>query len=226
MSSNDFDMRLAIVWKNILLLSHQKFFDGFTQAALDREHGHDKLPQPGYVGRSYRPGGLILIGQNPGNGAGGLTPPDERQYQLLYDLRDASSSSKRLIAYRSLMIALEKDVMVTWRIVRNVVTPLLDELAVTFNKIAYLNLMKFRTVDNHPPKTLYNRCWPHTDEQLNALSPGWVVALGAGTYDKFVSQYDGSAKHDRVTRSIGDWVLPAQGKLDIERIGKRFRSKL
>jgi hypothetical protein len=224
--SNDLEMRLAIVWKNILRLSHQGFFDGFAHAAIDREHGHDKLPQPGYVGRSYRPSGLVLMGQNPGNGKDGMTPPDERQYRLLYDLRDANSSSKRLKAYRSLMITLETEVMVTWKIVRNVVTPLLDELELTFDKIAYLNLMKFRTVDNHPPNTLYNRSWPQTVEQLNALSPGLVVALGAGTHDKFVNRYTGSANHDRVTRSIGDRVLPAQGLLDIERIGKRFRGKL
>ncbi len=225
-SSSDFDIRLASVWESILQLSHREFFDDFSRHVIDREHGHDKLPQPGFVGRSYRPGGLILIGQNPGNGRGGLTSPDERQYQLLYDLRDANSSSKRLKAYRNLMTALETEVMITWNIVQNVVKPLLDELGLTFDKIAYLNLMKFRTIGNDPPGTLYNRSWPKTVEQLNALSPGLVVALGKGTYSKFINKYRGSADHDRVERSIGDRVLPPQGQLDIKRIGKRFRGKL
>ena len=102
------------------------------------------------------------------------------------------------------MTALETEVMVTWKIVRKVAMPLLEELGLTFDKIAYLNLMKFRTIDNHPPDTLYNRSWPQTVEQLNALSPALVVVLGAGAYRKFVKRYYGSANHDFVTRSIGE----------------------
>src|SRR5260370_27944594 len=120
-SSSNFDIRLPIVWQSILQLSHEEFFDGFSQAMIDREHGHDKLPQPGYVGRSYRPGGLIVIGQNPGNGRDGLTLSDERQHQFLYDLRNAEGSSNCLKAYRNLMGALGTEVMITWNIVRNVV---------------------------------------------------------------------------------------------------------
>jgi hypothetical protein len=225
-SSSNLDIRLAIIWQNILQRSHLEFFDGFVHAAIDRQHGHDKLSQPGYVGRSYHPGGLVVIGQNPGNGRDGLTPPDERQYQFLYELRDAKGSSERLKAYRSLMTTLETEVMTTWKIVRNVVEPLLGQLGLKFDEIAYLNLMKFRTISNSPPEMLYNRSWTHTVEQINALSPGLIVALGAGAYRKFKKRYRGKAEHDFVTRSIGDSGLPAQGQLDVVRIGKRFRGKL
>jgi len=224
-SNSDFDISLAIVWERILNLSHENFFDGFSHAVIDREHGHDKLPQPGYVGRSYRPGGLILIGQNPGNGGDGLTLPDRCQYQLLYNLRNAKGSSDRVKAYRKLMDTLETEVMITWKIVQNVVIQLLHDLGITFDKVAYLNLMKFRTKDNRPPPSkLYERSWPITVEQLNALSPGLVVALGRGAYRKFKSRYHGSANHDCVTRRYSS--LPPQGQLDIERIGKCFQGKL
>ncbi|MDE2361863.1 MAG: hypothetical protein KGM42_04220 [Hyphomicrobiales bacterium] len=218
---------VARLWRNILQASRDQIFEGAEEAIVDRWHGNDRLPQPGFVGLNYERGGLLLIGQNPGNdGVGkGLSRADQLQYQLLIRLRDAEDSEV-VGAYTELMNALGSTVMPSWKIVRNVVYPLLRALdGQTLNHIAYTNLVKFRTVDSKFNRTIYDASWSATIDQINLLKPALIVALGAGTFNQLQRRYKGTVPIKKVRRQIGDSGLPAAGRSDIAEIAAFWRSR-
>ncbi|HUB12426.1 MAG TPA: hypothetical protein VMB34_10745 [Acetobacteraceae bacterium] len=139
-------------------MDHSETFAGASNAAIDRPHGHDRIAQPGFVGRRYLPGGVLLIGQNPGNDriGKGRSEADLRQYEILHRLREAGVNNAESLS-AELMSVLGSFVMPTWLIVRNVVDPLLAALHLELDEICYINLIKFRTLDSGIPSELYKK---------------------------------------------------------------------
>jgi len=211
---------VAALWQRILRVDHASLFVGAAGDIKDRDHGFDRLPQPGFIGCDYRPGGVLLLGQNPGSDpkGKGMSPSDQLQYRLLSALRDASDNAEALAAFKNLMSALGVKVMPHWAIARNVVQPLLNDLGVNLNQVAYTNMVKFRTNDSGFANTLYEKSWELTSEQIDLLSPSIIVALGVATHRGFMKRYRGRAKVYKITRGIGDTFLPAAGKSDIAAI--------
>lgn len=218
-----FEIDAAPLWQQILRLGHAKFFAGFETAAIDRLHGFDRLPQPGFVGKRYRPDdGIVFVGKNPANGGDGMLPGDMQQYPLLKALCDASADNV-IPTFRHLMAGLGTTVMPCWPIVQVVVTPLLNGLRLSLDDVAYINLCKFRT-SNVPPRELYKRSWPTTLRQIELLRPSAIVALGNGTHGELLRHYKGSARVFRIQRGWGDRRLTPQGKQDIEQIITALRA--
>lgn len=224
----DLPARVAMLWQSILRSNQAEVFAGYEVSAKNRPHGHDRLPQPGFVGPSYRPGGVMIIGQNPGNDvvANGESSTNLRQYELLRQLRDAVDSAAVVSASHELMAALGSEIMPTWSIVKNIVLPLLSALRLTLDDVAYTNLVKFRTVESNLASQIYGRSWDTTSAQIRLLEPAYIIALGLGTHREITRRYIGSAEIHRVQRSRGDWALPDKGRRDIELISTRLRNKL
>jgi hypothetical protein len=223
----DLPTRVALLWQKILRSDHAEAFAGTVGSAIDRSHGHDRLPQPGFVGSRYQPRGIMILGQNPGNdaiGKGG-SAADLHQYDILGRLRDAVDTEAATAASKELMAALGSAVMPTWLIVQNVVWPLLTALDLALDDIAYTNLVKFRTFDSSFASRIYDWSWPATSKQICLLEPSVIIALRIGTYDKFERRYKGSARHFRVQRSRGDTRLPNEGRKDIERIAAQLHRR-
>ena len=218
-----FEIDAALLWQQILCLDRAKLFAGFESAAIDRPHGFDRLPQPGFVGNRYRlDDGIVLVGKNPANGGDGMSPGDIRQYQLLKALCDATADNV-YPAFRHLMAALGTTVMPCWPIVQVVVTPLLNGLRLSLDDVAYINLCKFRTSDM-PPRGLLKRSWPVTLQQIELLRPSAIVALGDGTHGELLRHYNGGVRVFRIQRVRRDTRLPPQGKRDIEQIVTALRT--
>lgn len=216
------------VWRSILLADHSEFFSECPKYIRDTGHEMDKVPQPGFIGSRYRRGGLLLIGQNPGNDRvanGALSQADQEQYDLL-TLLSGSREGHAPQAFNSLMEALGKSVMPKWIIYKNVVKPLLDGLALTLDDVAYTNLMKYHTTGSQLPMSLFRKAWVTTERQLDLLAPRVIVCLGYGTASKFESLYCGSARHYKIERRRGDTKLPPRGEADIAMICARERSIL
>ena len=207
-------------------MDHSETFAGASNAAIDRPHGHDRIAQPGFVGRRYLPGGVLLIGQNPGNDriGKGRSEADLRQYEILHRLREAGVNNAESLS-AELMSVLGSFVMPTWLTVRNVVDPLLAALHLELDEICYINLIKFRTLDSGIPSELYKKLWPHTARQIELLRPTAIVALGIETHKRLRHQYRGNASVFRVHRARGDTRLPAEGQKDIELIAEQIRTK-
>jgi hypothetical protein len=220
----DFPTRVALLWQKILRSDHADAFAGTVGSAIDRSHGHDRLPQPGFVGSRYQPQGVLILGQNPGNDAigKGESAADLHQYEMLRRLRDAVDTASAVAASKALMAALGSTVMPTWLIVQNVVRPLLAALNLTLDDIAYTNLVKFRTSGSSFASRIYDRSWVETSGQICLLEPSVIIALGNATHDQFKRRYKGPARHFRVQRCRGDTRIPDEGRRDIERIAAQL----
>jgi len=221
--SGEFVDRVALLWQKILRVDHANTFAGASAIAIDRPHGHDRLPQPGYVGVRYRPGGILLLGQNPGNDpiGKGESAEDLQQYALLHRLKDAPAAAA---VARELMAALAVNVMPTWPIIRNVVQPLLTKLGIGLDDIAYTNLVKFRTINSGIKGSIYDASWPVTLEQISLLNPANIIALGVETNKQFKRLYRdrGGAHVYHIPRAIGDTRLSAEGAEAIDYIVRQL----
>jgi hypothetical protein len=89
-------LELAKLWQSILRTDPNRLFGPDTDILMDRPNTGDDLPQPGFVGPLYRPGGVLFLGNNPGNGPSDPNDLDNleiRHIRALRDLKDATPDS-------------------------------------------------------------------------------------------------------------------------------------
>lgn len=220
----EFDARIALLWQEILQQTQGDTFSEAKEYAIDRAHGFDRLPQPGLVGPRYRPGGVVLLGQNPGNDKTGKgnSKEDNHQYKLLDRLKDAPDTASAIAASQDLMSALTSEVMPTWPITRNVCLPLLASLGLDLQDVAYINLVKFRTSSSKFGSAIYKASWHLTSRQIDLLAPKYIIALGVETHRRLTRLYQGHLQIFRVARAIGDTRLSSRGEADIEYIAAQI----
>ncbi len=177
---------LAQLWQAILQTDPSQLFGCGAEILMDRSNVGDDLPQPGFVGPSYRVGGVLFLGNNPGNGPSNpsdLTNLEIRHLQALRDLKAAPPDSLQG-SFEALMESLEP-IMLEWGLVRNYVRPIISEATLDLDSIAYLNLFKWRS-KRKPFTSMYRQSWQeHTGEQYSVLRPRFVVALGLTTFNWF-----------------------------------------
>lgn len=198
-----FHKSLALHWRDTLLLDPEKIFGSEAERLLNRNWG-DRVPQPGYVGPNYRPGGLIFVSMNPGGGPKeGLGDEDLRMYEALQRLRNCKTAQaiKSFAALAHLLQA----VMPTWKIYKVFVAPVLEYSHSDFSAVAYLNLLKWRTKKSHSLRSLYKLSWDnHTRQQVELLRPSTVVALGTDAGTAFRRFYTNDIQFQAIPRVIGN----------------------
>ena len=110
--------------------------------------------------------------------------------------------------------------MPTWKIFRNFIAPVLEYAGVDFSRVAYLNLLKWRTKKSSGLARLYDLSWhDHTQDQFGLLQPSLVIAIGSDAGNAF-RRHDPSGVHfDAIPRVIGNNIGP-EGYAALERIKK------
>jgi hypothetical protein len=187
MENDDFRTELAILWQSILQADPALTFGTSVEWLVHRNYG-DEIPQPGFVGTKYREGGILFLAMNPAGGTkDGLGDSDQKQYEKLLCLRDASNENA-LRAFNELMDHL-LPFMETWKIILNYVNPLLNKGGLTIKDVAYVNLMKWRTLKGANLNRLYDISWEaHTHDQLNMLNPGVIIAISKSVIAPCISK--------------------------------------
>lgn len=206
----------AVLWRRILTTDPEAVF-GTQASRLMNRNWADRLPQPGYMGARYRPGGLVFVSMNPGAGSqAGLSADDQRQYGALQRLRDADEPSARA-AFDELTDVLAA-IMPGWKIHQNFVAPVLRAAGLDFSEVAYVNLLKWRTTASSGLARLYELSWDHhTREQLELLAPSRIIAIGSDAGRAFQRHSTASVDFDFIPRAIGNNVGPA-GRVALARI--------
>jgi len=216
---------IVALWHEVANSDHTSVFKQAPQAARKR-NAFDKIPQPGFVGPHYRPGGMLFMGKNPGNDPGAeLSPPDTAQLRLI-DAFIKSRPEKLRAAFDDLMEGLLHSVMPHWLIVRVLVNPVLDSVSRSLSEVAYLNMVKFHTESTNLPKSLFDQSWPQTAAQLTLLDPAVIVVLGLSTAKAFFPRYTGQARNYVFPRSNGDKYLENRAKGLITDFAQKEKAKL
>ena len=199
----DFQTLLALHWHETLRLDPEAIFGAEAKRLLNRNWG-DRIPQPGYVGFNYRPGGLVFVSMNPGGGPlEGLGEEDLSMYEALKRLRDCNTGqvTKSFAALSHLL----HSVMQTWKIHKVFVAPVLESSRNDFSNVAYLNLLKWRTKKSSNLRNLYKLSWNnHTKKQVELLQPSDVVAIGADAGREFRRYYTNDIQFQSIPRVIGN----------------------
>jgi len=136
------------------------------------------LPQPFAVGSGYRPGGVAVVGINPGASADGGYK--ERRKHALDKF--AAGDDAALEEYWD---ALASDAENYWNpryLAR------LRSLRLNLSELLVGNLALCATAENKYPKPMLRNCWAsHTASVLQNYAPGTVILMGSFTVmDEFV----------------------------------------
>ena len=138
-----------------------------------------RLPFLGYVGASFRTGGVVLMAINPGGGSDKYkkTVEDERLCPALQRLQDSSPQMAAVAAGEVFQNYIE--VLPTWNLWR-IVNPVLKATDTDINSIAFLNVVPFRTKgDAKPHVKARNFSWAKiVSPLLSVLKPSQIIALG------------------------------------------------
>ncbi|MCZ8315585.1 hypothetical protein [Phreatobacter sp.] len=172
------------------------------------EPNHAKIPQIGFVGRDFLPGGDVLLGINPGGGGDAYvrTPEDLRLLPIISTLR-SETASPDLMETAFDQYAKNMQTWNLWRIAK----PVLDACGRNQSEVAYLNWCPFRTRnDAMPHAPSMRRCREaYLAPLLNKLAPGRVIALGKKVGTHLQKEPLGGARRFVVPRTIGDSYLSA-----------------
>ena len=177
----------------------------------------------GYVGAEYAPGGLVLLGINPGGGGDAYTrrtSDDQVFYPFLERLKTAPPDA-RLEAFEDVNRT-SVPILQQWNLWR-IVRPTIEAAGRTIQQVAYLNAVPYRTRQDKPPLlAAQRRAWEQlTGPFIPALEPAAIVALGMKAGRVLVRFYVGEATTYCVPRTIGDIYLSDQATAVLEVIRDR-----
>jgi hypothetical protein len=218
---------LAQLWQSILTADPYRLFGRDAEILMDRSSAGDDLPQPGFVGSTYRPGGVLFLGNNPGNGPEDPDDLDDLERRHIRALRDLKAAPPNSLqgSFEALMESLVP-VMSEWGLVQKYVRPILSGADMDLDSIAYLNLFKWRSKifkwrsTKDTPARVYRQSWQkHTGKQCRLLRPIFVVALGNETFGWFKRISSASdttgVKVFRLKRARNDWQCPPEETLQV-----------
>jgi uracil-DNA glycosylase len=219
------DKKLAELWHRVAIADHRHVFEQAPRCVRSRNE-FDEVPQPGFVGSRYKQGGLLFVGKNPGNDPGReLSRPDKEQLNAIQQFQH-TEEDVRGQGFLSLMETLGNSVMPQWTIVKKLVGPILDGLALSLDQVAYINLVKYHTHDTDLHSSLYDRSWPLTMQQISMLSPSVIIVLGKSAGDAFETRYKGAARRYIVPRTIGDKSIEPRVLSVAVELGRREKAYL
>jgi hypothetical protein len=197
-------------------------FGPFDSQSPTSEPQDATIPQIGFVGRDYQPGGDVLLGINPGGGGDAYTRTVEDS--LLLPMIEALRKGEASPDAMAMAFAQYAANMRTWNLWR-IVEPTLNACGRNQSEVAYLNWCPFRTRnDAMPHAPSMRRCREaYLAPLLAELAPTRVIALGkkAGCY--LLREPFGDAQRFVVPRTNGDRYISAEAhqSLDFIRSAKR-----
>lgn len=154
-------------------------FDAIIRSVRDYPSDCVSLPLPGYVGKNFTSRRIVFIGQSPGQAG----PKRSDGYWAGKHHFDESMTVTELRAhYFEGLIRCSLGKFVEY---------LLDDTNVSFDDIAFTNIVKNSITANDYPMTVTIKFWePYLRKQLDILKPKLIVCLGRLASDAFDKNAD------------------------------------
>lgn len=181
------------LWKLVQVTRQQIFGSDDDQIWMPAHQQQDaSIMVPPFFGNNYRPGGILLLGINPG---GGDYKNEHRNYgdSLVYPIAhaftscDASSADLVYInQFRPAFVTAKP----TWPIYHQHLAPLLKAASIGLQEIAYFNFIPYRCRKNRYPvatrSPIIERCSRLIVNPLvSVLEPSLIVCVGKTVHDWF-----------------------------------------
>ena len=216
--------RIADLWWELMQIPRECFYTDKPQHIPMNLTEDSKVMSPGYVGRTYQPGGWLLIGHFPAGGTEGYTvrrdPSDQRLYDAFRALRDTGDDPDLRRGNFETMSDIWIENQSRHRIYSNLIRHALDAGGLEDHDVAFLNLFPYRTRENkRPTSSMLRSAWNiAVSRQIEALQPGRIIALGIAVSDALDTLYEGRLPVTVLRRSNGDHYLTAEAKSAISEL--------
>ena len=163
---DEWEQRLAALWHEIATFPYADHLP-----PQKREYPLTTQIHPGYVGPSYRKGGLLFIAMN----RGGST--DDPYDKAVLDGIKEGPSVKAYSALTSNVLGAIR--AARWPVIPAYIRPIMERLGQGPEEIAYINAVPFQVGNNRWLGALYPEVWSiSTGRQVALIDPGAVVFLG------------------------------------------------
>jgi hypothetical protein len=181
-TENPFRLTIALASHAVAQLKPEQIFGENNPIIAINHPLNGSTASTGWVGESYKAGGTIFMGINPGGGTKAKTqePEDDAKlYGLLRNFKQAQRQNEILDAFMRLNKGY-MEIQPRHKIYSNLIAIFLEKLRLNINDTAFLNLVPFRTrEDKPPPKASFLPAWTlATRGQLDAFKPSRVFLLG------------------------------------------------
>ena len=213
-TTGDF-MTLAIEFQRVAQIQRASLYGSERDPQLPAHLVEDaRVPFLGFCGHRYETGGVVLLAINPGGG-GDAYVSRTREDQVLIPLIEEFLKApipKVETAFGRMCDEYQKMVQ-TWNL-RRILVPTVEACGKTIDQVCYLNCFPYRTAgDVQPSASALATAWIKITQQLiDVLKPGKVVALGKKAGKVAEAKYSGSATLYTVPRTIGDTRISAEAQ--------------
>jgi len=178
-----------------------------------------RTPRPAWIGEHYRPGGVVLLGKNPGGGAAThihvRSVADAATYSALGQLNDR----RNLEAYRHWREE-EGKALPSWNFWRSI-SAVLGALKLSRDEVAIGNLLPLRTRDNRVRISDLRQAWHlNTASLIALLQPRLIIRMTADFRDDLRRLAPPGCQVCGFSRANGDSHITAAGQRDLAEIAK------
>jgi hypothetical protein len=159
----------------------------------------------------------VFVAGNPGGQkTDDIGLADNKQYKLLQRLRSARPA-ERIKAFDDLNRDLVRS-MKDWRIYDMYIARIFKGLPISFSDVAFINLLKWRTIGETLPRSLLSISWEaHTRDQIHLLRPSLIISLGKSVTGPFIEQHYADARYNIIIpRTRGDLRLSDESRVAIK----------
>ncbi len=173
-----------------------------------------RTARPTWVGRDYQPGGVMLIGKNPGGGSSSFETArptwDIPFFDALVQLRD----KRDMAAFVHLSDEAQPAAMRLWPMWRSI-GAVLDALQLDVFSVAIGNLVPFRTQDNKVFAQEYERAWRlDNGPMIDLLRPSLIVKM-TNEFPAFRGYCSSEIRIQQFHRANGDRYITPEGQNDL-----------
>ena len=182
---------------------------------VDSDEG--RTARPTWVGKNYRPGGVLLMGKNPGGGSSSFEtkrPPwDFPFFDALKSLRE----KRDMAAYMHLSDVAQPNAMRQWPMWRSI-SAVLDALRLDLFSVAMGNFVPFRTQGNKVFAKEFEAAWRlDTRQMIVTVRPSVIVKM-TNDFRAFFGYCPNGIKVQPFRRANGDNYITPAGHADLNQL--------
>ncbi|HEX4080717.1 MAG TPA: hypothetical protein VHX61_17790 [Rhizomicrobium sp.] len=173
-----------------------------------------RTARPTWVGKNYKPGGVLLLGKNPGGGSPSFKTVRPAWDFDFFDALRALREKRDMVAYEYLSDVAQPTAMRQWPLWLSI-NAVLDALGLDLFSTAIGNFLPFRTQGNSVRADEFKAAWRlDTALMVEVLRPKLIVKM-TNEFRTFRDYCPADIKIQQFHRANGDRYITDAGKADL-----------
>ncbi len=223
--NQDLRSQCLLIALRTLDLAPQQILVGRDRIPATVNPDEGRTARPTWVGKNYKPGGVLLLGMNPGGGTASFHTKRPRWDFDFFDSLRNLREKRDMTAFEYLSDVAQPTAMRQWPMWLSI-RAVLNALELDLFSVAMGNLVPFRTAGNSVRAAEFEAAWRlDTGPMIATLRPGMIVKM-TSKFVAFARRCPSGILVQQFHRSNGDRYITAAGQMDLERLRKIRQSTL